>query len=441
MSTPPPLPLGSDLPKPDTGGPPPFPEPPRKETHVGKAPPAGRKFPCKQCGAKVEYDPEARGLKCPYCGFTEVIAPADDDAKAEQIKEHDLEEFLAHQEERANATIGGHSSQVRCGGCGAVILLEDKVATDKCPYCNTHLENKPEEVQNLIAPESVLPFAVSERGARDNFTKWLHSLWFAPTELRKLANLGQFSSMYCPYWTYDAMTYTRYTGERGIDHTYSESYTDNEGKTQTRTVTITNWYPVSGEIEYFFDDVLIRAAKTLPGHLADKLNPWQLPSLEPYKDEFLSGHQAERYSLSLSEGFNEAKDVMHNHITGLINQDIGGNHQRIHSRRTKHNAVTFKHTLLPVWIANYRYREKLFQVLVNGESGKVAGDRPWSWFKIVRLIFLVILAIGLAVVLVRKVGGSSAPKKPRTESMSIHANFTDFSEEINFPGPSLKTRC
>lgn len=439
--TPPPLPPGSGSSKPVAGGPPPIPAPERREPSVGKAPPAGRKFPCKQCGAKVEYDPEARGLKCPYCGHTEVIAPADDDTRAEQIKEHDLDEFLANQEELANASIGGHSSQVTCGGCGAIILLEDKIATDKCPYCNTHLENKPEEVKNLIAPESVLPFAVSDRGARDAFTKWLDSLWFAPTELRKLANLGQFSSMYCPYWTYDAMTYTRYQGERGDNHTYTESYTDNEGKQQTRTVTVTNWYPVSGEIQFFFDDVLIRAAKSLPAHLADKLAPWKLPELEPYKDEFLSGHQAERYSVSLALGFDEAKDVMHDHITGLINRDIGGDHQRIHFRRTRHNAVTFKHTLLPVWIANYRYREKLFQVLVNGESAKVAGDRPWSWLKIVRLIFLVLLAIGVAVVLVRKVRGPSAPARNRAESMSIHANFTDFSGENGFSGTSDKSRC
>ncbi|WP_157369010.1 hypothetical protein [Zavarzinella formosa] len=427
-SLPPPMPAGSD-------GPPPIPQAERK------APPPGRKFPCKQCGAKLDYDPEARGLKCPYCGFTEVIAPADENTRAEEIKEHDLEEFLATQEEAAHATIGGHSSQVTCAGCGAVILLQDKVATDKCPYCNTHLENKPEEVKNLIAPESVLPFALSDRQARDSFNKWLSGLWFAPSELKQLANLGQFSSMYCPYWTYDAMTYTSYNGERGDDYTTTETYTDSDGKQQTRTVTHTSWRRVSGEVRHFFDDVLIRAAKTLPQHLADKLNPWALPSLEPYKDEYLSGHQAERYSVSLTDGYGEAKQVMRDHITGLINRDIGGDHQRIHWRQTQHNAVTFKHTLLPVWIANYRYREKLFQVLVNGESGKVAGDRPWSWFKILRLVFLILLAIVLAAVLVSKVRGSSAPAKPRASLQSVCANLPDFSEENSFCGPFVSTRC
>jgi DNA-directed RNA polymerase subunit RPC12/RpoP len=394
MSLPPPLPGDA-------------PEPPPLPAVEAKPPPPGRKFPCRQCGAKLDFDPAARGLKCPYCGFVEVIPEADDDKRAE-VREHDLDEFLERSEDRAGAAIQGRSFQVTCGGCGAVVMLEDRVATEKCPYCSTHLENKPEAVEHLIAPESLLPFTVSDRDARSAFDRWLHGLWFAPTELKKLANLGQFGTVYAPYWTYDAMTYTRYTGQRGEDYWVTENYTDSQGKTQTRQVKHTRWYPVSGEVQHFFDDVLIRASHTMPGHLADRLRPWELHELEPFQDAFLSGHVTERYSVSLKDGFREAKDVMHDHITGLIRHHIGGDHQRIDWRRTNYVGVTFKHLLLPIWVANYRYREKLYQVLVNGRSAKVAGDRPWSWWKIVRLVLLIILAILLAVVLVNKAKGQTS---------------------------------
>ena len=382
---------------------PPLPEP--------KAPPPGRKFPCRQCGAKLDFDPTVRGLKCPYCGFTEAIPEADDDKRA-QVREHDLEEFLARQEERAGATLAGHRCQVTCTGCGAVVLLEDKVVTDKCPYCGTHLENQPETAKNLILPESLLPFIVSDRVARTKFRDWISGLWFAPTELRQLANLGQFGSVYAPHWTFDAMTYTDYTGERGDDYWDTESYTDSNGKRQTRSVRRTRWTSVSGDVQHFFDDVLIRASESLPGHLAAKIAPWELKELEPFRDAFLSGHLTERYSVSLKDGFGHAKEVMDDYITGLIGRDIGGDHQRIHSRRTSHVGVTFKHALLPIWVANYRYRERLFQVLVNGRSGTVAGDRPWSWWKIGRLIFLIVLAILLTVVLVGKVKGQIVTPPP-----------------------------
>ncbi|HJZ92742.1 MAG TPA: hypothetical protein VKE40_17850, partial [Gemmataceae bacterium] len=370
-----------------------------------KNPPPGRKFPCRQCGAKLDFDPTARGLRCPYCGYTEVIPEADDEEKA-SVREHDLEEFLAGHEDRAGAKIAGHSCQVTCTGCGAVVLLEDRVVTEKCPYCGTHLENKPEEVRDLIAPESLLPFTVGDREARDRFNAWIASLWFAPTELRQLANLGQFSSVYTPFWTYDAMTYTRYTGQRGEDYWETEYFTDAQGQRQSRQVQKTRWYPASGEVRHFFDDVLVRASQTLPAHLVDRLSPWELKELEPFREEFLSGHTAERYAVSLREGFRHAKAIMEDEIIALIRRDIGGDHQRIEWKRTNYVGVTFKHTLLPLWVANYRYRERLFQVLVNGRTGRVAGDRPWSWWKIARLVFLVILAILLALFVVSKAKGN-----------------------------------
>ncbi len=386
--------------------------PPLPNEHVPSSPPepsgppTGRKFPCRRCGAKLDFDPEARGLKCPYCGYTEVIPEANDEKRAE-VQEHDLEEFLANHEEKADAKISGRSSQVACTGCGAVVILEDRVATEKCPYCGTHLENKPEEVDNLIAPESLLPFHVAEREAHSAFAKWIMSLWFAPSELKQLANLGQFSSVYVPFWTYDSMTYTSYTGERGDDYWETEHYTDSEGKQQSRQVRKTRWHRVSGEVRHFFDDVLIRASRTLPNHLVDHLSPWALKELEPFQDAFLSGHITERYAVDLKAGFHEAKEIMEDQITGMICRDIGGDHQRIDSRRTQYLGVTFKHTLLPIWIANYRYREKLFQVLVNGRTGRVAGDRPWSWWKIARLVIAIIFAILLALILVNMGKGKS----------------------------------
>jgi DNA-directed RNA polymerase subunit RPC12/RpoP len=395
MALPPPLPGDSES------------DPPSPPDVKQKDPPRGRKFPCRQCGAKLDFDPEARGLKCPYCGFTEVIPEADDDKRA-SVREHDLEEFLENHEDRARVAVSDRYSQVTCTGCGAVVVIQDRLATDKCPYCSTHLENKPEAVEDLIAPESLLPFGLSDRHARDKFNAWIAGLWFAPTELKQLANLGQFSSVYQPYWTYDAMTYTKYTGQRGDDYWDTEYYTDSQGKRQSRQVRRTRWYPVSGEVRHFFDDVLIKAAQTLPAHLVDRMAPWRLEELEPFREEFLSGHLTERYSVSLKGGFKQAKSRMEDEITGLIHRDIGGDHQQIDWRRTNYVGVTFKHTLLPIWVANYRYRERLFQVLVNGRNGRVAGDRPWSAWKIVRLVLLILFAILLALILVNKAKGQSA---------------------------------
>ncbi len=328
--------------------------------------------------------------------------------------ERGFREYLDKLEHDGGSTIAGRSSQVRCTGCGAIVLLEDRIVTEKCPFCGTHLENKPESAAVMIPPESLVPFKHDLRAARDAFTKWIAGLWFAPTELKQLANLGQLSGVYVPYWTYDSMTYTSYSGQRGDDYQETEYYTERDAQGNTvqrsRTVTRTRWRPVSGEVQHFFDDLLVCGSKSMPTHLISTLEPWDLARLEPFRPDFLSGFKTERYAVGLKQGFDEAKQMMEPEIVRLIRRDIGGDHQRISSKQTRYLGVTFKHLLLPVWVANYRYHEKLFQILVNGRTGKVSGERPWSAWKITALVLLIVAVVGLIIGLVAAFKGKNAPQ-------------------------------
>lgn len=382
--------------------------------------PTGKLFPCPACGAKVAFDPKTRSLKCPYCGHaTAVPDPTDESAAA--VVERDFDAYLGREESGTGAVIAGRSSQTRCTGCGATVLLEDKVATKECPFCGTHLENTPESAAGMIPPESLAPFAVDLRSARESFTTWLGSLWFAPTELKAVANLGQLSGVYVPYWTYDAMTYTAYRGERGDNYQDTETYTERDQNgntvTKTRTVTRVRWWPASGEVQHFFDDVLVCGSKSVPPHLVSYLEPWDLNQLEGFRPEFLGGFTTERYAVGLKEGFGEAKQLMTPTIDNLVRRDIGGDHQRVSWKRTDYAAVTFKHLLLPVWVAHYRYHETLYQILVNGRTGKVSGERPWSTWKILRLVLLVLLAAGAVAAVVALTSGKAKGAGPVTPAL------------------------
>lgn len=427
MSTPPPLPPAGDAPPPL----PPATKPPvDKEPTVTKAPPPGKLFPCLNCGAKVEFDPRARALKCPYCGHTSQVEEG-----GAEVEERSFNEYASKLVKGNVGGIAGRSTQTTCGGCGAQVLLEDKVVTDSCPFCSTHLENKPEAVEGMLRPESLIPFRVDLREARESFERWLHGLWFAPTELKRVANLGQLAGVYLPYWTYDAMTYTRYHGMRGDDYRETEYYTEKDAQgndvRRSRTVTKTHWYSVSGEVQHFFDDVLVCGSKSVPPHLIDGLEPWNTSELEVFQDSFLAGLKTERYAVDLKEGLVIAKGLMQPTIHNLIRRDIGGDHQRIESTDTRYLGVTFKHCLLPVWVANYRYHEKLFQLLINGRTGKVSGERPWSWMKIIRLIAIVLLIVGVIVAVVSLASGKGGPARraaldapPLVAALDAHFGFT-----------------
>jgi len=363
-----------------------------------KAPPAGRKFPCPSCGARLDFNPAVRGLHCPYCGYEEMIVHTE----AAEIVERDYLEYL-DKEEAKGKILPGHSTETQCTGCGAVVLLDDKLATESCPFCATHLETTASQhAAAMIPPESVAPFAIDLRTARDNFTAWLSSLWFAPTELKKAAALGKFTGVYLPYWTYDAMTYTNYVGERGDDYTDTEYYTvtnaNGRSETRTRTVIRTNWSSVSGQVDTFFDDVLIPASTSLTAERLKGLGGWKLKKLAPFDAAYLAGFQTERYAVGLKVGLKSAKAIMEPGIESLIRQDIGGDRQRIHDKRTRYSGITFKLLLLPAWIAAYRWRGTVYQITVNGQTGLVSGRRPYSWAKIIGVVLAVLLVVMLAIV-------------------------------------------
>jgi hypothetical protein len=205
--------------------------------------------------------------------------------------------------------------------------------------------------------------------------------------------------MYVPYWTYDADTISYYTGERGDDYWVTESYTTTEnGKTVTKTrqVRKTRWHRVSGVVFNVFDDLLVLASEGLPTKCAEKLEPWDLENLVPFDDKYLAGFRAERYQVDLKEGFEKACGMMDDAIRTAIRRDIGGDHQRIHSVNTRRQHLTFKHLLLPVWLSAYRYGGKPYRFLVNGRTGEVQGERPWSVWKILLLV-LGVAAAGAAV--------------------------------------------
>lgn len=352
------------------------------------APDAQRQFPCKNCGANLQFAPGTRALECPYCGTMNEIAPAAGEPAVAAVQELDFAAHLREEDLHEQIT-------VRCGTCGAETTLAPNVTAGRCPFCGGGIVAQGASKKS-IKPQSLLPFHVTHEQAGQSFRRWIGSLWFAPGELKRRAERAQIAGVYIPCWTYDAATTSHYTGQRGDDYWDTEYYTAFEnGRSvrRTRQVRKTRWWPASGTVHNTFDDVLVLASRSLPGGYAEALEPWDIKSLVPYRDEYLSGFVAESYQVGLPEGFEIAKGIMAGHIQMTIRRDIGGDHQRIHSVDTRYFDVTFKHALLPVWISAYRFHDKTYRFLVNARTGEVQGERPYSYWKIAFAVLAVLTVI------------------------------------------------
>ena len=374
------------------------PEPAPRET-----PPPLQKttFPCESCGAALHFSPGEGELTCPWCGHVTVITPS-----GEQIREYDLGKAIDALE-KAGRTAVADETLVHCDSCGAEFRLEQDVYAGECPFCGSPVVTANDRLR-LFRPRSLLPFRIDRKQARAAFRKWLGSLWFAPSAITRHAREeGKLTGIYLPYWTYDSQTETRYRGERGtIYHVRVQVpvVVDGRRRMQTRTVPRIRWRPVSGVVRRHFDDVLIGASHTLPRAITDRLAPWDLENLVPYSEAYLSGFRSELYQVEVDEGFDRARQVMDNIIRNDIRRDIGGDRQRISRLHTTHNGVTFKHLLLPVWAAAFRYRGKGYRFVINGRTGKVQGERPYSWLKIGLAVTAALLASAVVVWLMQQYG-------------------------------------
>jgi predicted RNA-binding Zn-ribbon protein involved in translation (DUF1610 family) len=359
------------------------------ETGAGVAAEEHR-FPCEACGSDLRFDPAAGQLVCDHCGNTEAIVGSGQSTNA--LRELDFKAALANLLPQAEME---ETRVVSCQSCGAQVEFDATLHADECPFCATPVVTDT-GLHRHIKPRGLLPFALTETEARAAVGKWLGNLWFAPSGLQQYARKGRrMNGIYLPYWTFDADTKSRYQGQRGIVYHESRQVRIN-GKNTTQTVRKVRWTPVSGRVARFFDDVLVVASHSLPAAFRNALGAFDLSSLEPYRPEFLAGFRAEGYAVPLDDAFVEARAVIDRVIERDVKFDIGGDVQQVQAVETQVSDVTFKHILLPIWLAAYKYRGKTYRIAVNGRSGQVAGERPYSAWKIALAVISVAILAGIA---------------------------------------------
>lgn len=372
-------------------------------------------FPCQQCGAILKYAPGTQHQVCEYCSFENRIA-----VRAGIIKEYPLKEALEKLSEPVDTV---PIQQIHCDECGASFQFEFSIHAGECPFCGTPIVTET-KLSKRIQAKSLLPFSVDQETGREKFQHWLKGLWFAPNAVKKYARSEtKLNGIYLPFWTFDSDTATSYQGERGDIYYVQKRVQVMRNKrlvTETRRVAKVRWTPVAGRVRRFFDDVLIGASRSLPRKIVDTLQPWDLDQLIPYDENYLSGFSSEFYQVDLDEGFDHAKQVMDNQIYKDIAYDIGGDHQRIHSIQTLHNNNTYKHCLLPVWSAAFRYQDKSYRFVINGRTGKVQGERPYSIWKITFAVLAALIVIAGGLYYLDKTGAFDNQQHIQYQPVSIY---------------------
>ena len=357
-------------------------------------------FRCPDCNGEMHWDAGASAMKCQFCART--VQPAEQEG-SRSVVEYDLEHGLAMASQR------GYGVMVRtsvCKECGATVSFGEQTTSTRCDFCDSPQVMQQEGARNLIRPESVVPFQVDRGVATGKFEHWLRRLWFRPYDLKHKASVDEMNGVYIPYWTFDADVASRWTAQSGTYYYETEHYTDRDASgntvSKTRQVRKVRWHWTSGRRQDHYDDLLVCASCGLPRDMAAKLRTFDTAALRPWEASYLAGWKAEEYAVDLNQGWKEAVDSMEASQRQRCSGDVPGDTQRFLSVDNQFSSERFKHVLLPLWIASYRYREKIYRFLVNGQTGEVTGKAPLSWFKILLLAALVTAAIVGIILLVRR---------------------------------------
>ncbi|MBQ8957490.1 MAG: hypothetical protein IJ057_03145 [Bacteroidales bacterium] len=335
---------------------------------------------CPNCGATVTFDPASGMMHCDYCGYTRELPKPEE---GHEICEMDFESAL-HTE---SFNWGEEKKEVQCKQCGAVTIYDALETAAVCPFCGS-TSVMPAAIENSIAPGGVCPFEVTKERAGERFTTWLKKKWFAPKKAKKNARPDAFQGVYLPYWTYDAQTTSSFTARAG----YDRKVKDKDGNSKTET----EWRRVSGVFQEFFDDKTVMASKRHEESFITNCEPFNFSKLVPYSPQVVAGFIAERYSVGLKEGWEHAQKAIQSDLRSDIEYYVKKNWRADRADSVKfstlYSNITYKYLLVPVWISSFKYKEKVYQFVVNGQTGKVGGKTPVSAW---RVILAILMAAGI----------------------------------------------
>ncbi|MBR1797443.1 MAG: TFIIB-type zinc ribbon-containing protein [Clostridiales bacterium] len=337
---------------------------------------------CPNCGATVTYDPATLSMTCEYCGYHKELPKPDEAGTATQ--EIDFKSAKL----RTSKDWGDQKKNIICKNCGGSAMYDMTQTADTCPFCGSTSVMPVDDDEDVMAPGGVVPFEITREKAAELFKKWLKHKLFAPSKAKKSCEAKEFQGIYLPYWTFDAQTTSAYSARYGKD------YKDKDGNTKTR------WYNCSGIYDEFIDDEVVYASTKTKDSNIKAVSSFNFEKLRDYDPQFIAGFAAERYSLGLDDGWSQAQVSIKRRLESHISERVRSryNADRVSNVKvsTSYDNITFKYLLAPIWISNFKFNGQIYNFVVNGQTGRIAGKSPVS---VLRVIIAIVITIAVLILL------------------------------------------
>ena len=343
-------------------------------------------YKCPNCGADLKFDPTSQSLSCEYCDSSFTI---------EEIKKiyAELEAMPTDEAvEEAKDEFAEHTQLYYCKSCGAEIMADDQQTALFCYYCHNPviLSGK---LSGDYKPNKVIGFRYTREQALDAFKSWCKGRKFVPSDFKSSQQLEKMTGLYVPFWVADCDVDANYRAIGKKERTWTSGeyvYTETKEYRVVRNARVlTKGIPADGESK--IDDLLMEA-----------IEPFDYKDVKDFSMSYLSGFFADKYDVDRAGVFPRIRERADKVSRELIHNSVKG-YSSIKIENESYNILKtdWNYMMLPVWFMSYKYKDKVYEFAMNGQTGKLAGTPPLSKPKLVAFTSF----IGAIVSLILFIGG------------------------------------
>ncbi len=332
---------------------------------------------CPNCNANLKYEPKTKGWNCEYCGSKYTLK--DLEKNTEKFEEATVKKKPSKPKEEMDI--------YNCSDCGAQIIADQNTAATFCVYCKNTAILK-ERLIDEFAPSKVIPFFKTKDEAIAAFKSVGKKKRLMPKEFSSPKNIEELTGVYIPFWLYSCKLEGRYSGKGSKITTWSSG---------DYIYTKTDIYNFERHGEVDFENIPVDASVRFNDAVMNSIEPFEYKDLLDFNYSYLSGFLAEKYDVESEE----AKKISIERAKKTTEEEVlknnGYTSYTLDSRDADVKEESIEYVLLPVWMLNIKYNEKFYTFAMNGQTGKMIGDIPYSKKKAV-ILFLIVFAIVFGIV-------------------------------------------
>ncbi|TFG61371.1 MAG: hypothetical protein E4H36_10555 [Spirochaetales bacterium] len=276
---------------------------------------------------------------------------------------------------------------LECKNCGARLQFNSSQVSMTCAFCSSEYfmeipESEDEKKERQDA--EIILFKFDKEQGKKIFSDWIKKGLFKPNDLTNTFKHKEFDGVYIPFYKVNADAVSNWNGRDKFEVKSAEG----------DKPAVYEYKPRSGTHGESYKD-FITATHGLDQNEVDRIQPFDDNDTKPYDQELLMGYKFENPGIKKDN----AEEKSRERIRGWEKQACSSLCDEMNSVSTTISNLRSRLMMLPLWILVYLYKNKPFRVLINGQTGKIAGKKPVSGIKVL-IFILIILAVIAAVAVI-----------------------------------------